>query len=417
LAEAPDFRWRRAPFVPWGLEQGYENLYPAKIEQLYTRSPYFRRITDDKAGMIQGEGLQAEGPDAEAARELFERLGVDDRFLEAAAFDLALFGGFAAQVLWDPARGRPLALEPQKIARVRAERPGPQGVRAYYVSADWTQVNSQGKPRRPRDERYRPQRIPAYEQQPGTRRQLLFATQYSPVTDFYPLPEAESVYDELSLGTDVVAFQRRYVQNGMTSSALVYVPFVPDETSPGEELSERDRNRMERKRKQIVEDLTGQMRSGQLSIIWFNPYLTDKEGNPTGVPKIEKPVEERNDQKFIEVQQESRQAALTGLGVVARELYGIPSASGFSSQSELLQTAHELTATKLIRPKQRVLLRALEGVARAAGLRNLRLSLPIPRPVSSRLTPEMVRDGLFTRAEFRQAMGYPPEAAEARSGS
>lgn len=402
-------RWRKSPYVPWGLEPPYENSYPVKIEELYLRSSYFRRISDDKAEQIRGSGLSLAGPEATSLRRYFDELGLGDAVLETAAYDLALFNGFALQLIWNRARTRVVRVAPQKISRVRVARPDASGqVTAYYLSSDWRAVNRHGKPRLSRLEDHAPLRLPAYDPERPAPRQLLFAAKYSPVTDYYPLPEAESVYEELSLGADVVGFQRRYVQNGMVSSAMVYVPFVPEESAPGQELTEADRNRMEAKRKQIVEDLTGKMKAGQLSIIWFNPYLTDKDGRPTGVPRIEKPVEEKNDAKFIEVQQESRQSFLTGLGVVAQELYGIPSAGGFSSQSEMLLTANELTYNKLIRPKQNVLLEALRRLARDAGFRRVEIGIHNPLPVSYRLTPEMVRAGIFTADEFRSAYGYEP---------
>ncbi len=404
-------RWRKADFIPWGSDPEFDNLYPQKIESLYLRSGYFRRITDDKADQIAGEGLSIEGPGAEACKRLFAQIGLSQPAIEQAAYDLALFNGLAFEVIWNRAHTQVVRVEPLKLSRIRVAKPDEKGESAYYYSDDWRVVNRRGSLLSQIYEHYQPLRIAAYAPTGASAKQLLYAHKYSPVTDYYPLPDAESVYEELSLGADVTAFQRRYVSNGMVSSAIVYVPFVAETTTPGEELSDTDRQRMERKRRQIVDDLTGNMKAGQLSIVWFNPYLTDNNGQPVGVPRIEKPVEEKNDEKFIAIQQESRQAALTGLGVVSRELYGIPSSGGFSSQSELLITAHELTYNKLIRPKQQVLLRAIQRLATDAGFPKVTLSINAPQPITARITPEMVKAEIFTADEFRAAYGYPPRTA------
>jgi len=407
-----DFRWRKAPFVPWGMSP-HENLYPLKIESLYLRSPYFRRITDDKAEQLQGDGLQFTGDGAALAQAWLADTGFTEETLEALAFDLALYNGCALQVIWNRGLTQVVGLHHTKLANLRAGKPGSNSgaPEAYYYSADWQVVNTLGQLRSKRYNEYAPVALPVYAPGKPANTQVLYGRMYSPVTDYYPLPDAESVFEELSLGTDVVGFQRRYVENGMVSSAIVYVPFAPEQTAPGEDLSEHDRTQLDRKRRQIMEDLTGNLKAGQLSIIWFNPYLTDKDGQPTGVPRIERPVEEKNDEKFIEIQRESRQAFLTGLGVVSGELYGIPKPGGFSSQAEMLLTAHELTYTKLIRPKQEVVLRMLKRLLRDAGYPGVELHVKARQPVAQRLTPEMVAAGIFSADEFRAAYGYGPRAA------
>lgn len=406
-------RWRRAPFVPWGTEEPFANQYPRKIEDLYLRNGYFRRVSDDKAEQIRGEGLLLEGQQSDAARAWLAQVGYTDDVAEALAFDLALFNGCALQVVWERGGQRPAQIRPQRIAQVRASRPNTDGtVPGYYLSAHWAAVSPQGRVRLKRTAtEAEPVFIPAFSPAHASQgRQLLYAYKYSPVTDYYPLPEAESVYEELALASDVVAFQRRYVQNGMVASAIAYVPFVPEETLPGAELSDRDRTRLEARRRQLVDELTGNLRAGQLSIVWFNPHLTDKNGNPIGVPRIERPVEEKNDQKFIEVQRESRQSFLTGLGVVSGELFGIPSAGGFSSQAELLTVANDLSYQKIIRPKQDVLLRVVRTLLAAGGFADVQPSIANPLPITHRITPQMVEQGIFTLNEFREAYGYPPKA-------
>jgi hypothetical protein len=164
--------------------------------------------------------------------------------------------------------------------------------------------------------------------------QLLVARKYNPLCPHYPLPDADTVWEELNLAHEVLLYQRNYVNNGMATSGILYVPFTPESTGLGGELTENDHKRMQERREALKHELTGTQRSGQLTIIWFNPHLSDRNGNPIGVPRLEQPPQDRNEQKFIEVQRESRQSFLTGLGVISPELVGIPSAGGFSSQAD-----------------------------------------------------------------------------------
>lgn len=405
-----NYRWRNAPFRPWGLEPPWENTYPAKIEELYLGSPYFRRVTDEKAEQIAGEGLKVEGTGARAAEQRLQQWGITPELLTAAAYDIALFNGTALEVEW-AAPGQIRQVVHRKIAHLRpARETAPEGPAAWYYTTDWQLINRRGEVRQPRYKAYAPRRIASFNTQQPTGWQLLYLRKYSPANAHFPLPEAESVYNELRLGMEVVRYQLHYIENGMTASAIAYVPYPLDPRT--KKLNDEDVQELERRRKALAEELTGKMRAGQLSIIWFNPYLTDHKGEPVGVPRLEKPIEEKNEQKFIEVQRESRQAFLTGLGVVSGELYGIPRAGGFSSQSELLLTAHELTYNQLIRPKQQLLLGGLERLLRAEGYTGLRLHLGKRSPVTRQLSPEWVEQGLLTRDEFRRAHGLPPLEGE-----
>jgi hypothetical protein len=398
-------KWRNVPYIPWGTQPPWENTYPQKIEELYLRSGYFRRITDDKAGQILGEGLLVTGPQAAGAERWLQSVGLGHDTLEALSYDLALLNGCALQVIWNRGYSRVAQVSHTKLAHVRIGKPDATGeVTRYFLAPDWGGL---GKRIVFKSTRQNIAELPAY----GTStapRQLLYTVQYSPITDYYPLPEAESVYEELALGADVVVYQRRYVQNGMTASAILYVPFSPEDTLENGHFSPADQERLNQRREQIRRELTGQLSAGQVAVVFFNPMQTDATGQPLGAPRFEKPIEERNDQKFIEVQRESRQSFLTGLGVVSGELFGIPGSSGFASQSELLLTANELTYNKVIRPKQQVLLRTLKRLLADAGFPSTQLDIANPLPVQRQLTVDMVRAGLFTANEFREAYGYPP---------
>jgi hypothetical protein len=119
------------------------------------------------------------------------------------------------------------------------------------------------------------------------------------------------------------------------------------------------------------------------------------------------PIQDNNDKKFLEVLKSVGQTCLVGLRVVAGELYGLQSLGGFTSQSEHLLAAYELTEKKVIAPKRSVLLRFLNRIAADMGLDVLVALKPAP-PVSRLLTQEMVAAGVVTVDELRQAVGLEP---------
>lgn len=405
-------RWTKLPWIPWGIEKNFVNLYPDKIELLFIRSSILRRVATDNAAAIVGEGLTFEGADKKQAAEMFAAAGVDLEFLTRCAQDISLFNGMAAQVSWanNPETGPfPASVRHQKIARVRVERTdettGAGG--GFYVSSDWAGVDSQGKPKQGWDDSVSPVRLPAYGT--GKKVNLYYGSLYSPATDYYPLPDAESCYNALAVGIEIEEYQRRYVQNNMSLGAIIQAYFTPASTNPGQPLSEEDQQVFESLKRQYTDELVGVVNAGKTVVTFLDPRATTPDG---ALPEIKfiQPVEEHNDKKFLEVQNYCNQAALTGLGVVAKELYGLSSNSGFTSQSDQLITAFRLTERKTIAPKRAVLLEFLNRIASDMGLA-VSVDLKPAPPISFQLTPDMVAAGIVTADEYRESIGLQPLTA------
>lgn len=412
------------PWVPWGaaemLPHGGKrapNLYPVRVEEMYIENSIFQRVVNDNAGQIKGEGTVFEGAESGRAADYFAKIGIGDQFLERSAYDIALFNGMSAQIIWDgfwllnKSAGTVSRVEHTKFSRVRSGKLCRETMHVpnFYASADWSVINFKGKPLSG-FEYYAPKAIETFDRQGECARQMWYDFKYSPVTDYYPLPDMESAYEQLSLSNDIILFQRKYVQNGMVSSGVVYYPFIPEASQPGQPLSELDRKRMDEITNELRKNLTGAMQAGRLGVVFWNP-ANGTPSKPAEAPRIENPVEEKNDTKFLEVNREARQQMLTGLGVVSQELMGIPSAGGFSSQADMLLTANELSYNKIIRPKQDVLLRFLNRLLSEARIK-AKVGIANSLPVSQSLTVDMVSAGIFTNDEFREAYGYAPMTSQ-----
>jgi hypothetical protein len=420
-------RWQALPWVPWGVDKDWGNLYPDKIESLFVRSSILNRVATDNADGIVGQGLVFEGPDAALADQLFAAAGIDLEFLTRCAQDISLFNGFTCQVTManDPERGViPARFRHQKIARVRVERPGksPEPT-AYYISPDWKGVNkSDGTPVYGYEERNptapvagqepipfvsaKPVRVLGYGVRLREKVQLYYGFLYSPATDFYPLPDAECCYDALAAYIEIVEYQRRYVANNMSLGGILEVPFSPAATNAGQAYTDEDLAAQKLIQAEYTSKLTGSMNAGKTAIVFLDRRVTGPDGASEGIRFVQ-PIQDNNDKKFLEVLKSVGQTCLVGLRVVAGELYGLQSLGGFTSQSEHLLAAYELTEKKVIAPKREVLLRFLNRIAADMGLDVLVALKPAP-PVSRLLTQDMVAAGVVTVDELRQAIGLEP---------
>lgn len=432
-------RYKKAPFIPWGISEDYSNRYPDKLEDVYRTNPYYRRVVGDAANAIAGDELVFEGPDANGLKAFFNRIGVNYSFLERCAFDIALFNGFAYQLQmtegWvtqpvDASSGVPIVYKVahQKVGRVRVSRDYDEYYESqyYYTAPDWKAIKTDGKLKTSMPPEMAARKLPRYNPNvPLLARaeravMLAFNFLYNPATDHYPLPDAESVYEELRLANDIVVFQQRFVENGMVGSAIAYVPWVPKHTAPGEPLSEEDIKDREQKLEMVRNSYTGAAKGGAVAIIMYDPALVPQFGDKA-VPRFEKPVETSNDTRFIGIQEQIQQSKLVGLGVVSEELLGIPRPSGFTSQAGMLITADELTYNKIYRPKQDLLLRALNGLAADNGfVSNVGISRTAPVSASrfdASQAPALVAAGVLTVDEFRESYGLPPLTTTATQGA
>ena len=412
----------RVPWVVWGTDKKYYNIYPLKIEELYAKNATFKTIIKRNANSILGEGIYFEKDSLGntevidfagrqfTAEGYLKFIGLDNFVLTKLAYDISLWNGCALQVVTNKEGTSPLRVRHTHFSKIRIERPtdpdSDQPI-AYYVSPDWSFVNYNGNPK-PGYQNYKPIRIPklGVGEEIGVR--MIYNYEYCPISEYYPMPDAESCYKALKLTIDIIDYQEAYIENGMQGSSIIYIPYVPVDTAPGESLSQKDKAEIERIKKQIREELTGKQNAGRATIITFNPKATDNAGNPIGVPRIESPINERNDLKFIEIQKEANQSFLTGLNIISPELFGIPSSGGFSSQSEMLLTANQLHYSQIVVPKQKLLLDTITELLSMVGFK----SKPMIKnnlPVMNLITVQAVHEGIFTHDEYREQYGYEPK--------
>lgn len=412
------------PWVIWGTGECFYNIYPDSIIELYERNATLRAVTDRNKSAILGDELNIDNDTPQTVAgilitptEYLDLIGLDAAAREAIAADISLWNGAAIQVGFAPETRIPNGVKQVKFYKIRTGVPDSEGnINCSYICQEWSLVGKSNKlPLKgyTRDARQfnTPRRIASLGQ--GEELELMVFKQYSPISEYYPMPDCESCREALKVSNDIIDFQLGYINNGMNASGVMYIPYTPRSTPPGDpQLSQADQDQINQLKKHVGDQLAGTKNAGKILIVTYNPQATDANGNPIGLPKIEAAPSDRNDQKFLEIQKESRQSILTGLNVVSPELFGIPNPGGFTSQSEMLLTANEIHYNLIIKPKQQLYLKFVNEILKMAGF-EATASVTNSLPITYKITPEMVTAGIFTIDEFREQFGYQPIGGDA----
>lgn len=399
-------------YVVWGDKKSLKNQYPSTVIALYESNPLLKAVTDRNKSAIQGNELifSDENPSPITLmppKDYFKLIGVDSNLIEAIAFDIALWNGAALQAAKpldkDAKLGKVVTrVDHIKFYKIRIGVPNEFGdVDRYYISPDWANVINTDSPNVTEIQSY------GIQGEAASPLQLMYETMYCPISDYYPFPDCESCQRSLWILNKIVEYQGNYISNGMVGSGMLYMPYIPINTAPEQPLSSEDAQAIARIKEDITNSLNGVNNAGKLTIIFYNPMAKDGNGDPVGIPKIDKALEDKNDAKFIEMLQESTQLALTGLNVISRELFGIPSSGGFSSQANMLLTANEIHYNTVIVPKQKILTRMLDRLLADAGY-TARVSIANSLPVAYNISIDEVAAGVFTIDEYREQKGFAP---------
>ena len=398
-------------WVLWGTEKPYINNYPSYIEYLYASNTMAHRILDQKAQEIMGSGIVFVAENeaiSKRAADYFERIGFDEELLEVMAYDMSIFNGCACRVVRN-ALGEVASLDSAKVAKIRVSK----GT-GFWMSKNWERLKPNGKPEDKYAKGYEPVFYPEFQAklEVGSPEELakhatsiLYVKKHNPVSagEFYPLPDAECATDELDQGILSAEYWRSYVENNYSSSAILLHPYDYENVA---EPTENDNAALDRITKTIKQTHANTAKAGEVTIIYYDNGRVAKDGSPLSVPEFLKPVEERNDVKFIETHREAKQNSLTALGAFAPEYFGVQTAAGFSSKAETLIIAGELFYLKIVRPCQKKIESLGNKLLKAAGI-EAKMQIQRAQSITMPLSREDFVAGLITKSEFRQQMGLP----------
>lgn len=345
----------KLPYIPWGAD----NLFPLKFLDQLAHNSFYNRVCTTYASMIAGEGLVFEGKDAAFAEILAKKWGLNSKFIEKAAWDVAVLNAFSCQILKDINSNNIAKVLHVPAASVRVGQPDEWlQVNSYFTAYDWSLINAQGKVSHAVNKQYRQsvlyKEYPAWHAATLEKNTLIFNCKYSPVMLYYPLPAAEAAFEVMELSNLVTRYQASLLKNTITNSMIITIP----RTAIGDEAL--DEKEMQKEIDAIQEKLAGTGEAGKAIIIFHDPDAP--------APTIHPPVQDSNDKRYVDMSEAVKFNLMSGLGVVSPEIFGMPSAGGFSSQADMMRTANELTHLNVIAPLQVLITEVVQSLLESEGL-------------------------------------------------
>ena len=313
------------------VEYGVNNDYYDFLIELYQNSTTHHAVVNAITKLIYGRGLDAtdssKKPNDYAQMKMLFRPDV----LKKCITDFKLLGQCAFQVIYNKAKTKIVKVEHMPIQLLRAEKCNKDGdIEAYYYSDNWQE------PRK-----FVPKRIPAYGYGDKTL-EILYVGNYTVGQKYYSNVDYTGALPYCKLEHSVSDYLINDVENGFSGTKVInFNNGIPDEEKQGLIVSN------------VNNKLTGV--KGLKAIVSFNSDETRK----TTVDDI--PLDNAPEH-YAYLSEEARGKILLGHGVTSGLLFGITTATGFSSNAEELKTASTLFDNMVIRPLQETILDALDTI-------------------------------------------------------
>ena len=324
----------RKAWVELGIE-GQDDFFTTLIKR-YETSPTNQSCVDGTSDLIYGKGIKAK--DRLDLEEYLYTLTTDDE-IRKIVFDYKLFGNASIQVVFDDSRTRIIGFYHLPVDTLRAEKVDESGnIPGFYYSPDWTNRN------------IKPKYIPAFGQnQFEDDVQVVYLKRYAPGKFYYGIPDYYSSIQYAAVEEEISNLHiSNILNNFMPSTIINFNGGVP----PVEEQYLVENS--------IVNKFTGTSNAGKF-ILSFNE-------NPEYKTTVEMLRPENLHQQYDFLAEESTRKIMLAHRVTSQMLFGIKSASGFSSNADELKTAYEIFYAMVIQPFQQELMKAIQGIVEFNGI-------------------------------------------------
>lgn len=321
------------------VEFGDDNLYPQYLAELSQKSADHNAILKGKAEMIAGDGIIDENVTPEMAaflKNAKSKSTVKD-IIQKVAYDLALYGGFALNVIWSKDKTRIAQIEYIDFSKVRIALPDDdfiEDVDYYYLSRDWDNLRKdQNKPKIKQgfSKKYNGQVINGEPQ--GAPSQVFYYVEHRPGLEYYTLPDYVGAVNAIEIDYEMDNFHLNSIKNGFAPSLMI--SFI------GSEPTEEE---MDILYKQINKKYKGSANAGKIILTYSL--------NAENVPQIT-PIElNDSDERFDLLRGVVQQKILTGHRVTSPMIFGVKTPGQLGGRSEIID-AYDLYLKTVITPKQR----------------------------------------------------------------
>jgi hypothetical protein len=324
----------RKAWVELGIE-GQDDFFTTLIKR-YETSPTNQSCVDGTSDLIYGKGVKAK--DRLDLEEYLYTLTTDDE-IRKIVFDYKLFGNAAIQCVFDDSRTRIIGFYHLPVDTLRAEKVDETGnIPGFYYSPDWTNRN------------IKPKYIPAFGQnQYEDDVQVIYLKRYAPGKFYYGIPDYYSSIQYAAVEEEISNLHiSNILNNFMPSTIINFNGGVP----PVEEQYLVENS--------IVNKFTGTSNAGKF-ILSFNE-------NPEYKTTVEMLRPENLHQQYDFLAEESTRKIMLAHRVTSQMLFGIKSASGFSSNADELKTAYEIFYAMVIQPFQQEIMKVIQGIVEFNGI-------------------------------------------------
>jgi hypothetical protein len=324
----------RKAWVELGIE-GQDDFFTTLIKR-YETSPTNQSCIDGSSDLIYGKGIKAK--DRLDLEEYLYTLTTDDE-IRKIVFDYKLFGNAAIQCVFDDSRTRIIGFYHLPVDTLRAEKVDESGnIPGFYYSPDWTNRNIKAK------------YIPAFGQnQYEDDVQVIYLKRYAPGKFYYGIPDYYSSIQYAAVEEEISNLHiSNILNNFMPSTIINFNGGVP----PVEEQYLVENS--------IINKFTGTSNAGKF-ILSFNE-------NPEYKTTVEMLRPENLHQQYDFLAEESTRKIMLAHRITSQMLFGIKSASGFSSNADELKTAYEIFYAMVIQPFQQEIMKTIQGIVEFNGI-------------------------------------------------
>ena len=316
---------------------GENNSYYQFLIDRYKNSTTNNAIINNISRLIYGKGLSA----IDASRkpneyaQMMAMIAPDE--MRKVVLDFEMLGQAAFQVHYSKDRSKILKVYHIPVQQLAPEKCNKDGqIEGYYYSDNWEDTRN-----------YAPKRISAFGF--GTEQvEIMFIQPYSVGMKYFSYVDYQGGLNYAVLEEDIANYLISEVQSSFSSRTVVN--FNNGQPTPEEQdiISSK-----------VMSKLTGT--NGQRVIVAFNNNAESK----TTIDSI--PVDNAPD-LYNQLSEECMRKIMLSHNVTSPLLFGIASANGFSSNADELQNSFVLFDNLVIRPKQEVLLSAIDRILAFNGI-------------------------------------------------
>ena len=377
---------RAKDYISYSTE-GWNNLYPQFLIDLYYNSSTQAAIINQTAEMIAGEDIVIEDEserDLEAIvklKKFFANANSNETLHEVikkVSFDFKLQGAFALNIVWSQDRTEIAEIYHIPVEKIRVERPNSLGkVTGYYVCSDWSNTRV-----------HKPERVAAFNIYDRTSaNQILYTGLYSPNMNSYFCPDYLAANNWALIDQNVAEFHLNNIKNGFSGSYFIsFANGIP---------TQAERAELERA---LEQKFTGASNAGKVVLTFSD--------DRNRVPEITPITMDSADKQYLALQELLVQNILTGHRVTSPVLMGIRSSTGLGNNADEINAAANFYLNTVIKGYQGHIIKILRKLFTVNNM-DMPIGFVQMKPITTRFTNQDLL-AVMTQNEIREELGLPP---------